>query len=302
MKQNATSKETDVDVLPKTVRRLFNTPTEVLACISVVLNILVIATFLKIRKSRGKLPQGAIQLLILAISETAASLSWPLGLVYCLFRENGLLGHDKTLLIILFSYGGFCSGVSRFLTLYIAASKVYVMWSFRHAHRNLQKTEKDHIRETILFGILPGGASSLVLGVTSALTSVSVVNFGYICVLVVVIAFLASYMLWRISRMDVEFALCTNSSAAKVMQKTIVAVTFFFCFCHIPVMIENGELAFNAKVLSSIPAIKELAQFFYVSNYACNFFIYMAFGKTFRRNFSELFIKCGEGAKECSDE
>jgi hypothetical protein len=74
--------------------------------------------------------------------------------------------------------------------------------------------------------------------------------------------------------------------------KKVAAVAFLFCFCQIPCLIDNGVLAFNSKDISSIPIITELNQFFGAFNFACNFFIYLAFGNTFRRNFLEPFIKC----------
>jgi predicted permease len=223
MKQNDTSNATE-EVVWQQSRKLFNTPTVVLGCVSVLLNIFVIVTFMKIRKSKRKLPQAAIQLLILAAAEAAASLNWPLGLVYGLLRENAYFPRSISLLTVLHSYYGyFCCGISRHLTLYIAASRVYVMWSFRHAHQNLQKTEKDHIRETILFGILPSVVFLLILsciGVTLSVTidstSGRVTEFIYFCIVVVLMVSLASYILWRIRHVDVELGQCTESSAAKV--------------------------------------------------------------------------------------
>jgi hypothetical protein len=98
MKQNSTFSETDFEVMIwQLFPRWMNTPTGVLAWISIVLNIFVIITFLKIRKSKGKLPQGALQLLILAISEAAASVYWALGTAYFLFMENTSLSRNKTL-------------------------------------------------------------------------------------------------------------------------------------------------------------------------------------------------------------
>jgi hypothetical protein len=58
-----------------------------------------------------------------------------------------------------------------------------------------------------------GSVLGLILGVTSGFTSVSVIDFIYTCVLVVVMASLASYMLWRMS--------IVRLSDAKVMQKNV---------------------------------------------------------------------------------
>jgi hypothetical protein len=168
MERNDKINKTNLEGLWQHFRRIDNTPTGVLAWISIFLNILVIATFLKVRKSKGKLPQAALQLLILAISEVAASLFWALGLLYFLIIENTSLSKNPTVYMVLFRFGYISAGLSRVLTLYIVASRVYVMWSFRHAHRSLQKTEKDHIRETILFAVLPG--LLLVFGTFSAST------------------------------------------------------------------------------------------------------------------------------------
>jgi hypothetical protein len=129
MNQNDTINRTDVEVLWQAFRRELNIPTGVLAWISIILNIFAIATFLKIRKSKGKLPQGAMQLLILAISEVAASVFWALGLVYSFFIEKAFSSRNGNLVWVLFFYGSFfCSTTSCMLTLFTAASRVYVMW------------------------------------------------------------------------------------------------------------------------------------------------------------------------------
>jgi hypothetical protein len=73
MKQNGTSdgNRTDFDELWQLFRKPFNTPTVVVACVSVILNIIVITTFMKIRKTKGKLTQGYLQ----------ARISWVSGLL-----------------------------------------------------------------------------------------------------------------------------------------------------------------------------------------------------------------------------
>jgi hypothetical protein len=125
MKQDNPFNVTDPDKWWKQFRRILNTPTGLLAWISIVLNIFVIATFLKIRKSKRKLPQAALQLFILAISEATASLYWALGLVYCLLRENSFLSKNDISSLVLLSYGFICINVSRTLTLFITGEFHY---------------------------------------------------------------------------------------------------------------------------------------------------------------------------------
>jgi hypothetical protein len=184
---------------------MHNNPTGVLAWISIVLNILVIVTFLKIRKSKGTLPQGAIQLLILAVSEAAASLSWALGMAYFLLLENTSLSRNSTVYILLLIYGGICEKLTRFLTLYIAVSRGSVLWSFRLAHQNLQKTEKAHICETILYGVLLFVGGSIISGVINAFfISINLIVDN------VMIALLATYIIWKTHTVDAQSGLSTE--------------------------------------------------------------------------------------------
>jgi hypothetical protein len=59
MKLNVTNNETGFEKLWLLIPRIVNnTPTGAVAWISILLNILVVATFLKIRKFKGRLPQA----------------------------------------------------------------------------------------------------------------------------------------------------------------------------------------------------------------------------------------------------
>jgi hypothetical protein len=59
-------------------------------------------------------------------------------------------------IVICIAYGFFNGTVNRFLLLYITFTRARILWSLRHALQSEKKTEKDHIRETILFGLIPG--------------------------------------------------------------------------------------------------------------------------------------------------
>jgi hypothetical protein len=109
-------------------QRTCNTPTAVLACISVVLNCLCIVTFLKERKTNKKLLCGSAQLLILAVSEVAIGLTWVLGFVIRLLIENQLSSKNLTAFRFFRSYGWIIGSINRMLTVYIVFTRARIVW------------------------------------------------------------------------------------------------------------------------------------------------------------------------------
>jgi hypothetical protein len=157
MQQNTTTNGTVHEQYRwKSVQKAYNTPTTVLACISVVLNVLIVVTFLKERKTNRKLSCGSVQLLILAVSDIAVSLLWAPGFVNRLLIENDVSSQNITVFDILTAYGWFTGSTNRFLMVYIAFTRARLVWSLRQAQMSLRKTERDHIRETVLYGVVPG--------------------------------------------------------------------------------------------------------------------------------------------------
>jgi hypothetical protein len=129
------------------LRVVYNTPTGILAWISIVLSILVIVTFLKERKCNRKLAGAPVQLLILAITDIAISLLWALGLVLRLLAKNNFLAESLIAYRTLFGYGLLAAGTNRSLLLYISFTRARIVCSLGKANQWLHKTEKDHIRE-----------------------------------------------------------------------------------------------------------------------------------------------------------
>jgi hypothetical protein len=115
------------------------------------------------------------------------------------------------------------SGLNRILTLYIAVTRARVVFSLRQAHQSLKKTERDHIRETTLCGLLPGMIFGGYLGIRVLVDGIStnaallrenltvsplVENdrngafggfFWSLCVSLVMMS-LACYILWKVQR------------------------------------------------------------------------------------------------------
>jgi hypothetical protein len=118
------------------------------------LNAVVIATFIRIRRTDRKLSSGGIHLLILAVSDITFNLYHALGFVLRILTENNLISKNPIFFTTFIAYGRSSGFVNRLPTLFIAVTRARVLYSFRQAHRSLEKTEKDHIRETVCFGVL----------------------------------------------------------------------------------------------------------------------------------------------------
>jgi hypothetical protein len=100
-------------------RKTCNTPTAVLALISIILNSLIVVTFFKERKTNRKLSCGSVQLLILAFSDVAIGVWWASGFVDRLLIENQLLSKNLTGFHVFWVYGWITAYINRVLTLYI---------------------------------------------------------------------------------------------------------------------------------------------------------------------------------------
>jgi uncharacterized membrane protein len=70
--------------------------------------------------------------------------------------ESSLLSKNWIAFMAWLGYGLFIGSVNRFLTLYITFTRARLVWSLRQAQKSLKKSEKDHIRETVFLGIIPG--------------------------------------------------------------------------------------------------------------------------------------------------
>jgi hypothetical protein len=243
-----------------------------------------------------------MQLLILAVTDIAVSLFWALGFVLV---ENNLLSVSKNLhFFIVFGYSGyFIMFMNRFLTIYIAFNRARVVWSLAQALQSLRKTEKDHIQDIILIWLFP----SLLVGiamiicfaavgfedpVVQAITGIgkkflfeaNILRFIFHLFNFVVMALLASYILWKMRSIRLD-------AATKVMQKNVASVAVVFCICLMPGMIRFGELAFLSDNRKTIFQTK-VVTFFLVLNSGVNIFIYIALGKNFRMILFNVFTGC----------
>jgi cytochrome bd-type quinol oxidase subunit 2 len=170
-------------------------------------------------------------------------------------------------------------------------------WSFRQAQLSLHKTERDHIRETVLYGVVPGallgGVQSIIFKYTynkiasanpSELQNQASVVFS-IAFCCMMMATLASYILWKTHLLNL-------SMAVKSMQKNVAAVALVFCICLIPMLIISGEVAFQSagKVITFLDTTisLEIAWFFIAANHGVNIFIYTALSQKFRTTLFDL--------------
>jgi hypothetical protein len=129
MQQNNTMNETvSEQYLWDLTKTVYNIPTTVLACISVVLNFLIVATFFKERKTNKKLSCGSVQLLTLAVSDVAVSLLWVSGFVYRLLIEYQLSSKNVTVCDVFAAYGWITGGINRFTTVYIVFTRARLVW------------------------------------------------------------------------------------------------------------------------------------------------------------------------------
>jgi hypothetical protein len=219
---------------------------------------------------------------------------------------------------------GWCIGsVNRFLTVYITFTRARIVWSLAQANRRLHKTERDHIRETIVCGLTPG----VVWGVATAMCMLvfskiqtdqsniiqqislkieiqayhNFVLFGFfaiVCCNMVVVS-LATYIFWKTYHLRLD-------DDSHVMQKNVAAVAFVFCVCHVPMPIRWGELAFQSEAAmnawnnSTMPI--EISNLFLVVSNGANIIIYTAFGKNFRTKLFDVLFSCrqrrGQGSEK----
>jgi hypothetical protein len=113
------------------------------------------------------------------------------------------------------------------------------------------------------------------------------ITLSIMCIsLFVLMVILASYILWKTHRLDLDVC-------SKVMQKNVAAVSFLFCVCLIPTMIQHGEVAFpwDGKLITYLETTVslEISSFFGALNCAANIFIYMAVSKKFRTTLFDIF-------------
>jgi hypothetical protein len=102
---------------------------------------------------------------------------------------------------------------------------------------------------------------------------------------------LACYIIWKTRRLDLD-------AAAKVMQKNVAGVAVLFCICHVPALIQYGEVAFQEvgetmTTLNNATIPREVTSFFWAVNNGANIFIYTAFSKQFRTTLFSVLIECG---------
>jgi hypothetical protein len=152
--------------------------------------------------------------------------------------------------------------------------------------------ERDHIRETVLYGVVPGAlfgvASSIIINytnnkiasinLTELRTQACIVFAVHVC-LVGVMATMASYILYKTHRLDLE-------ATARAMQKNVAAVALVFCICLIPMLIMYGEVAFQSVgkeiTFDDTSVSWEIVWFFFVGNHAVNIFIYATVSTKFQ--------------------
>jgi hypothetical protein len=251
---------------------------------SIALNILVILTFLKQRKTDKKLALGGVHLLVLAFTDTAASLVWVLGFVFCLMVENNHLSKDSFFFAILSGFMFSTVFTNRFLTLYIAFTGARVMWSLSQALRYQHKTEKDHFQDTIysgLFALLVGIAIAIAIEKfenprvchTGFNSTVKHVNFQTFHVVGFFLILCCIVVKMRRLRLD---------AAVKVMKKNVAVVAIVHCICLMPAMGQYGELAFSTNCENSHIISTEVVSSFHVLNSGIDIFIYITFGEEFR--------------------
>jgi hypothetical protein len=278
--------------------RVCNTPTAVLACISYVANFMIIATLLSERKTSKKLSSVSIQLLILAVTDVAFSMWCVSGFVYRVLIEQLFLPKNVTITVyhIFWACGWISASTNRVLTLYITFTRARIVWSLSQANQSLRKTDRDHIRETLLYGVFSGallGIAQFIInkyftdqyarghqtGRDGIRNSARIDFLGVICPLVVM-ASLAFYILGKSHRLNLD-------ATARVMQKNVAAVALLFCLCHLPMLIQVGEVAFQSEgktitYLDGTTIPLEMNSFFCVVNNAADIFIYVAVGAKFR--------------------
>jgi hypothetical protein len=216
------------------------------------------------------------------------SLYWALGLVVRLMIESNLLAKDKNAYNYWRYYFHLIAPINRVLTLFIAFNRARIVWSLRQAHQSLHKTERDHIKETVLFGLFPG----VLLGI--ALTAIRAKSldaksmklyynysrfFAYLF-FNVVMASLAFYIILKTRRLNLD-------ASTQVMQRNVAAVAVVFCICHLPYMIACGKKLFLS---GSFPSA--VNHFFLALNSNCNILIYIILGKTFRRRLLNVLTEC----------
>jgi hypothetical protein len=145
----------------------FSFPTGIISFIGLLLNSLAIATFVRWRKADKKLSSGGVHLLTLAVSDITCNLAYAMGFVFRLLVENNLILRNSTILRSTFTeYWRFTGTINRFLTLFITLTRFRVLFFFRQAYQMDRMTEREHIRETICFGILPGAILGVLGGIS----------------------------------------------------------------------------------------------------------------------------------------
>jgi hypothetical protein len=148
----------------------FPYPVGIISFIGLLLNSLVIAAFIRWRKADKKLNVGGVHLVTLAVSDITYNLGFAMGFVLRLLIENNLISRNSTILRSTFgAYLLFTEAINRVLTLFITITRFSILLSFGQAHRRNSMTERENIRETICFGVLPGAMA----GVLFAFLSIS---------------------------------------------------------------------------------------------------------------------------------
>jgi cytochrome bd-type quinol oxidase subunit 2 len=273
------------------------------------LNTLVIATFLRIRKTDRKLSSGGIHLLILAVSDVSFNLYYALGFVLRLLKEQDQ-DRDKEYPTFHVTHGAYAvvSGfVNRYLTLFITVTRARVLFSFRQAHRSLEKTEGNHIRETICFGVLPMAILSVGLGIQEIIEGVApfknitvseffrdrqdsisaIVPFSSLLCAEVAMVLLAAYIVLKARRLELD-------EASKTMQQNVAAVALVYCLTQAPYLIQHAEMVFRSEKLTINDTFmkSEVSHFFLALGSVANIFIYVLVGEKFPKTLLSLFTEC----------
>jgi hypothetical protein len=211
--------------------------------------------------------------------------------LYRLLVENQLSSANLTVVIIFSAYGLITGFANRGLTLYITATRAQVVWSLRQAQLSLKKTERDHIRGAVLWGVLPGalGGVALIIVKISYPKVYSIIFLSVSIISVVMMTVLASYILWKSQRLD---------AVTRALQQQVALVALLFFACNMPCLLSSAEglLSMAEGIFHSIPIVffgtpitVEIVQSFKAANSAVNIFIYMAVGKQFRNTLFEIF-------------
>jgi hypothetical protein len=197
-----------------------NAPTAVIACIGIVANILVIATFGRMRKLDRKLSSCGVHLLVLAVTDLVLSLYYAVGFMLRLLMENNHISKSWITILTFMSIGVFSGTMNRILTLYITFTRALIVFSLRQANLSRNKSERDHIRETLSCGLVTGAVFGVAVGIavfTGGISTYAVVSSGNLTVsqlfqnkqygafgpfffglfVNVAMAALATYILWK---------------------------------------------------------------------------------------------------------